>query len=1149
MEIDKSDSGRHIRSASSNSGLTTSSRQENQIDQILSDFLAQTEIEHNVFRLNLTIAFNKSSHLEARYFSLDSCLKAPVFKSLVSTLGQSGDDLPLKFINDIFHTSTSPRVVRPYNSNADIIQKLDKKQFDRADNLQCLLTLFQCAYRADASRQTVNVVRTTPTVNFNDRFYGDGLLLLESHITIHNDLFHVPSGNVPTGPVHTDIVGTKQPAKTPDIARHYYSKVLPIIQSSGFGKTRTCVQLSTNSPGMLVCLRSNSTDSPYHDSDYVSFPPQDSKVFEYFAKHNIHYPGNEKPTTQAAHQDFNLVHLAVLAWLSAYCRAIAFYLAYLKQMSPTCFSARRTCTSDPQLCWSTVVFQLANAIHTSDFIPHRLFRERAMCPNNDLVKIFSHNRDPPESFVSQQRRQQQKEQKEPKEQNKHKKHKKQKKQEQQEQRDPPHLYCTQKLRSQLLEHICKDAKRINTQMLKAYSGRLFYKDLLLDAISDFLRENLHSLEDSTPKFANQPFFFLALDECGSMANLLPVIRRVWFHALPRRTWILLVDTNSDLAPLAGRTAREGSRRMNPGGTHLLTQPFSTMPLDVNFPPAHRRDVFDQKCKLTFKELNQMLPRLGRPLWYDISYHHEDGTIKPREIIGKLVIPHWMWDHRVDVIADEKSEMNQNLLALVSRRINLEITRGSNIESWYAFIQNQVAQHLRFVGRIFTTSDAIITNTPSEPPLSAAAAWFFRGTVDDTRKNWSMVVLALARANASTALDLGAKGEQGIAILCAMAIDLAISSTYSAALGRSSLPVATASTQYEAVFGLVSVRQWLHFLIGDRVHDVSGSSDPYVQDTNPTAELPDASAAENADPMDEDSVEDALEEPMTDSAVGSEVTDVVSDEAARSQDPELPPMAPETSHRLQDLSRWSDRAYINFKHIVRLEEQHDGGTSISQDLLVELWLRHAAAEGIANQPAWDLLIPVYMSADGKPPAADDKFDKYKLSYVAIQVKNLVGSPSQAALRAPVGPRLSPQAPQESLELFIDLNGHHDPLGHAYSQRRHPAPKPDESKQAAKDRNLLRHHILISGHNEVTFPKIGRLIGIAKDNFPLLFGHADSLDTAEFDEKFSTHVRRQSSMDPWMEAQVRVTGALVGIRPLTKASKTKRKARLRAAHAPV
>ncbi|SPO31800.1 uncharacterized protein UTRI_06637 [Ustilago trichophora] len=624
MEIDEAKSGRRPHSASDNSGLATSSRQEHQLDRILSDFLAQSKDEVEVFRLNLTGAFNKTKNLKDRLYALDSCLKAPVLESLVSTLGQRGDDLPPKFMKQVFHMSTSPPVIRPYNSTTDIIKDLDKKQLNRADKLQCLLSLFQCAYRTDASRQTVNVVRTTPTVNFNDRFYGDGLLLLESHITIHNNLFHIPSDDVSTGPVHTEVVGTKKSAKTPNIARHYYSKVLPIIQSSGFGKTRTCVQLSTNSPGMLVCLRSSSTDSPYHDSDYVSFPPQDSEVFKYFAKHNNNYQGNEKPTTETAHQQFNLVHLVVLAWLSAYCRAIAFYLAYLKRLSPACFSARRMCTSDPQLCWSTVVFQLANAIHTSDFIPHRLFRERAMCPNNDLVKIFSHNRDPPKSFLSQERRQQQEEQKAQKEQEEQRKRKRQKEQgeqkEQVEQKecDPPHLYCTQNLRTQLLKHICEDAKRINALMLKAYSGRLFYEDLLLDAISDFLRENLHSLEDSTPNFANQPFFF----------------------------W---PSTNADLWPTFSlsyiETAREVSRRMNPGGTHLLTQPFSTMPLDVNFPPAYRQDVFGRNCKLTFKELNQMLPRLGRPLWYDVSYRHQDGTIKPREIMGKLVIPHWMWDYR------------------------------------------------------------------------------------------------------------------------------------------------------------------------------------------------------------------------------------------------------------------------------------------------------------------------------------------------------------------------------------------------------------------------------------------------------------------------------------------------------------------------
>ena len=93
-------------------------------------------------------------------------------------------------------------------------------------------------------------------------------------------------------------------------------------------------------------------------------------------------------------------------------------------------------------------------------------------------------------------------------------------------------------------------------MCKEYSSDIFKPEMLAKAVQRQLQVKIQKLEGCVPQPSQQPFFFLALDECGSMPTLLPVIHHVWFHAKPTSCWILLVDTNSDLALLTGDVAHK-----------------------------------------------------------------------------------------------------------------------------------------------------------------------------------------------------------------------------------------------------------------------------------------------------------------------------------------------------------------------------------------------------------------------------------------------------------------------------------------------------------------------------------------------------------------------------------------------------------------
>ena len=256
-----------------------------------------------------------------------------------------------------------------------------------------------------------------------------------------------------------------------------------------------------------------------------------------------------------------------------------------------------------------------------------------------------------------------------------------------------------------------------------------------------------------------------------------------------------------------------------------------------------------------------------------------------------------------------------------------------------------------------------------------------------------------------------------------------------------------------------------------------------------------------------------------------------------------------------LASWANRAWINFKHPVILPKQVPHDSRIDLDLLAELWCRHVAAQGVSNQPGWDLLIPVYVSDTDTPPSDNDLFDISRLSYIAIQVKNRIGSPSAEEKDAPVGPilTLGKQTIKECLEIFFDINGTCPSKGHIYSRRRHPSEelrdfqkkkrkKADEEltkeelnvKEQAQwredeiDHRLLRHHVLISGLHADFLPIWQTLKMAGAKQIELLFGDVDSLDALAFEQALTERVRHSKSEErqsTWNEAHARAHGQVV------------------------
>ncbi|SPC62144.1 uncharacterized protein UHOD_08867 [Ustilago sp. UG-2017b] len=958
----------------------------------------------------------KKIDIQTRSGFLEAVFRARYYHELIRELILNVRLLPNAFVHDVLDTSQNPTVVRNRVSAETLFRRLDQQTIHLDPPELFLETFLCCAHQSDPTHHTSSLATTipSPSTYFNQPFYGPSLSLLQGHITVHNNIFTTSAE-----PIHSNEDKAEEYPE-PELPvrdwRKYYIKVLPILQSSGFGKTRMCVQLSTISPGMLICLRHKTqADDKQHQE---SFPPQDSLVFEYFQRCKDRIFNAEFPKTPEDHECFNQAHLGIVVWFAIYCKTIAFYLEQLKRNAHDCFGTPRRCDSDPRLCWQTIVYQLAAAIHSpsSGFLPNKLFEQPQTCPRIRLVQDLS---DPLSSTDTTTT-------------------------------STPTEQPTNRTKAELpppnWTKTCADG-----------SQGVSDPELLVTAIKEYLKPHLDRLEQSAPDKTAQSFSFIALDECGSMPDLLPIIRRVWFFALPMSTWILLIDTDPRLAPLADDTAHKASRRTSSSSTHRVTQPFSLMPLDVNFTEQQRQNLFADVPTFTLRKLNQLLPTLGRPLWYNKLYRSEQGVIYPRAIIDKLVYPAgWQWNFRPSWMHHDA--INQNLLALVSQRIYLEVSSRSHPKSWYEFVQSQIAQHLRFIGRIYSASDSIITNTPSEPPLSAAAAWFFRGEPKDTHLKWGKVIEALVHANEPVGFNLGTKGEHGVAVLCTMAIDVAASRLYSDVLKQSLSPSANTSSIYAAVFGLVPVRRWLRWLIGDRIHHTAFSFSPSMTHVGSGED-----GGRVSDAMEEDSV------------------------ASSSADLESESMSPNSA----------------FAAAGTMDETSALSGECAEEL-VQLWFRQAAAQCISNQSGWDFLIPVYESNTNEAPGDAEMFDKAKLSYIAIQVKNCIKQPSKAQ------------------------------QGHMYSQRRHPQPKTDTPLTQAdqRARQLLRHHLYIAGQDGATFPQLNWLLSPAKKQVALLFGCTISVETVEFDQMQARYVRdqkSQSEQDAWDEAQAQMHGALVSMVP--------------------
>ncbi|SPO40114.1 uncharacterized protein PSFLO_05596 [Pseudozyma flocculosa] len=474
-----------------------------------------------------------------------------------------------------------------------------------------------------------------------------------------------------------------------------------------------------------------------------------------------------------------------------------------------------------------------------------------------------------------------------------------------------------------------------------------------------------SLEAALPTLKEaqlaQPLFFLAIDECQALGVVrLAIVRRFWSHLDPKRQWILLIDTHSTVANIAGRDATDASERFLTQNVRLVS-PFVNTPIDSKWTssgPDARGTISRLRGASRF-ELERLALLYGRPLWEDQVLAQAQGPkfggASLWAVACKILCSGVEWP----LLPEDEQQAAQQVIAVLSQRLPLTIIGIQGNTDPRTLSDDMVARHLRMVARVGVNGDMAITFTPSEPVCSAAAALLMRM---NPAPRWADCISELQRRLSSRHVHFGEDGEEVARMLLSIAADL------------------TAS--FEICPRLKATHKHKGQVQGTIDRERLAASQELFALENST----DRGAI--LDPMPVHSWLNTLCGPLSQS-----------DRSTPSPREEGQSRQPNATS-----SAWMKSAYINFTHYARLGKQTARGSPIPQELLVDGWLRQCAWLGVSNQSDWDILIPVYT-----PPGADtaaaqsdgvaaaqsdgvahdwskDLFEPSAMTYIFVQIKN-------------------------------------------------------------------------------------------------------------------------------------------------------------------
>ena len=350
----------------------------------------------------------------------------------------------------------------------------------------------------------------------------------------------------------------------------HYAPILPIVQSSGTGKSRTAVELARFKPGLFVCVRQQP------GFNLVSEPKRDQWAADWLTDDDPERapsPGRdviEIPATDSLQKITLPTRLIkkhkIAIWLIAVAKEMKVY--YTKAWKDT-YGFDLQGSIDATLPGSIEMWSQFKVRAAGELAPDASNAENPNSPRSLLQRAIQ--------------------------------------------------YQAQTLQQRYLTTSPNGSVSDPEQQSAAFV------QLLLQVKQSWL-ELEQILPDNT-----DDFFHLTIDECGQMgsANLYSLR---WFlnFSQPKRSWILLLDTTTRISRLVGKESYSASDRTDRRDL-INCEPFTLLPQDIGMIACEQEylDVCDGKKTMATDRILTYLPKMGRPLWQDEWLKFPGGDVSLR----------------------------------------------------------------------------------------------------------------------------------------------------------------------------------------------------------------------------------------------------------------------------------------------------------------------------------------------------------------------------------------------------------------------------------------------------------------------------------------------------------------------------------------
>jgi len=362
-----------------------------------------------------------------------------------------------------------------------------------------------------------------------------------------------------------------------------YPAVIPILQSSGVGKTRTVIELSTHAPGLMLCLRRGPMiDSRMENPLTTSLPQRDASVCAFLLGEDMYVTpehGTKLPTQ--AYKDLWFVHCRVTALLAATTQVIAEQIKIEKEAVDVDIWKKL----GHEEAWPLILERMS----------HKFF--------DGIVRGYVVRSTSPQNCPERQQQ-------------------------------SAETSKRKELIDDIISRSTMNFREYQKHIPEPDGNMTVYKSRVAERLASFLVPHLEDVKKHSP--GSHQYVFVALDEFDTFGHLLPTIRRLMSVIQVRMKSrdplrVLLLDTNIELGLGTWSVEQDPSMR-GTDGSKPLREPYLIISPDTRLLDGDQRvpydDFLENKMVRTHGEILKFLRYMGRPLWGDRLYDYRSGPWRP-----------------------------------------------------------------------------------------------------------------------------------------------------------------------------------------------------------------------------------------------------------------------------------------------------------------------------------------------------------------------------------------------------------------------------------------------------------------------------------------------------------------------------------------